>query len=106
MPIKNAPREDILVEAINLITGDRNAQYGPPTQDFDRTAELLNVLGYRGPGGRKILKHDIAVIVTQIKQSRIVHSPGKRDNWTDTAGYAGCGWECVVEELEAGEIEQ
>jgi hypothetical protein len=32
--------------------------------------------------------------------SRLMHSRQKRDSWVDLAGYAGCGYECAVEEGE------
>lgn len=99
MPLpSDSPRAQILDEAKGLILGDRNAQYGPPTQDFERSAAILNAQGYTGPGGRPIAMHDVALIVIAIKLSRLVWTPGKRDSWADIAGYVGCGWECVVAE--------
>lgn len=91
-------RKQLLDKAIQLITGDRNNQYGPPTQDFKRTADALNALGYRGPDGRELVAHDTAVIMMVLKLSRIMWQPEKEDSWTDLAGYAGCGWECVTDE--------
>ncbi len=99
MPLPDdSPRALLLDEAKHLIMGDRNAQYGPPTQDFERTSDILNAMGYRGPGGRPIQMHDIALMVMAVKMSRLVWTPGKRDSWVDFAGYAACGWECVVEQ--------
>lgn len=99
MPLPDdSPRALILDEAKNLIMGDRNAQYGPPTQDFERVAIMLNAQGYRGPGGRELRMHDIAIFVANIKLSRIVWTPEKQDSWADLIGYGACGWECVVEE--------
>lgn len=92
------PRADVLQEAARLITGDRNNSYGPPTQDFARTAGALSALGYRGPDGRALLAHDVAILVGMVKMSRLMWSPEKRDNWTDLAGYAGCGYECAISE--------
>jgi hypothetical protein len=37
-------------------------------------------------------------MVGMVKTSRLMHSRAKRDNWVDVAGYAGCGYECAVEE--------
>lgn len=96
------PRVSILREASDLITGDRNNTYGPPSQDFARTAGILTALGFSGPDGVAIVPHHVAMIIAAVKLSRLTWSPGKRDNWTDLAGYAGCGWECVVEELKDG----
>lgn len=97
------PRADLLEEAAHLITGDRNNHYGPPTQDFRRTAEALTAMGYRRLDVDDVtvlplVPSDIAIIVGMVKTSRLMHSRSKRDNWTDVAGYAGCGYECAVEE--------
>ena len=96
-----SPRSDVLREAERLITGDRNNQYGPPDQDFRRSAEAFNAYGYRGPDGRPIQPHDIALLVILIKISRLMWTPDKRDSWADIAGYVGCGFECAV--IEAAE---
>ena len=92
-----SPREEMLDETKHLITGDRNNQYGPPTQDFRRTSEALSAMGYCRPGGKPLQPHDIAIIVAMIKISRLMWSPEKRDHWVDLAGYAACGYECTVE---------
>ncbi len=92
------PRASVLRRAESLVTGDRNNQYGPPTQDFQRTAGVLNALGYRGPDGRLLQAHDTAMLVAAVKLSRLVWSPKKEDNWADLAGYAGCGYECAITE--------
>lgn len=101
MPLsEDSPRAEILDEAKKLILGDRNPQYGEPTQNFDRTAQILNAQGYRGPGGAPIQMHDVALIVIGLKLARMVESPEKRDTWADIAGYVGCGWETIVKEME------
>jgi hypothetical protein len=91
-----APRAELLDDSKNAIMGDRNNQYGPPTQDFTRTADVLTALGY-GREGQPLQAYDIAIIVAMVKVSRIMWSPGKRDHWLDLAGYAACGWECAEE---------
>lgn len=97
---EESPRASALDEARQLITGDRNNAYGPPTQDFQRSAEALNAYGYRGPDGRPLQAHDIAIMVMSVKLSRLMWTPEKRDSWVDIAGYAGCGYECAVEEAK------
>ena len=94
----NSPREEVLDTAKHLIMGDRNNQYGPPTQDFQRTADILNAMGYRGIGGRLLVSHDVALLITAVKMSRLVWSPEVMDHWIDMAGYAACGHECVIAE--------
>lgn len=99
-PMPASARESLLDEAKNLVTGDRNNSYGPPNQDFERSAGQLNALGYRGPDGRPLMGHDIAMIIMAVKMSRLVWTPGKRDSWVDIAGYAACGYECTELERE------
>lgn len=113
-------RRELLSTAADLVDGDRNVQYGDPNEDFRRTSiywstHLGGVLRRRlalcGYPGRDIppemiihivddlLKpHDVAIMMTMLKQSRLAWSPEVRDHWIDTAGYAGCGWDCVVRE--------
>lgn len=103
---KLPPRADVLHEAQHLITGDRNNSYGPPTQDFRRTAEALTAMGYRRVDADDVtmlplVPSDVALMVGMVKISRLMHSRSKRDNWTDLAGYAGCGYECSLEEEKA-----
>src|SRR5690242_5233216 len=98
-----SPREQSLRRAIGYVCGDRNASYGPPTQDFERTAALWTALGFRivqheGAEPQPIRAHHIAQAMILLKQSRLVWQPGKADSWDDTSGYAACGHECAVEE--------
>lgn len=99
------PRAGVLDEAKTLVTQDRNNQYGPPTQDFQRTADILHALGLRtlnGVGGAtKLQAHHVALILAALKMSRLTWDPTKRDSWVDLAGYAACGYECAV----AGTVE-
>lgn len=97
-------RGSVLDEAKGLIEGDRNNSYGPPTQDFARTAGVLNALGYRGPDGRGLEPHDVAIVVAAVKLSRLMWTPEKRDNWVDLAGYAACGFECATEEGKLAQV--
>jgi hypothetical protein len=98
---KPSVRAQTLDEAKRLVTGDRNAQYGPPTQDFSRTADLLTALGYGLTDHEGVIHalqpSDIATIMVALKLSRLMHSRGKRDSWVDLAGYAACGAECAEE---------
>lgn len=103
-----SPRAALLAEASRLITGDRNAAYGEPTQDFRRTADVLSALGYRHTtlgtydpscgtcGARRLQPHDTALLVGTVKISRLMWDPNKKDSWVDLAGYAACGYECTT----------
>lgn len=84
-------RRDLLINAERLVNGDRNAQYGDPRQDFQRTADMW--AAYLGCDVKPL---DVAAMMALLKVSRIRWSPGKQDSWLDLAGYAACGWDCAA----------
>lgn len=90
-------RAEVLREAEKLITGDRNAAYGSPTQNFQDTAKIWTVqLGHKLKDGAVIDPGEVASLMIGLKLARIKASP-KLDNWMDIAGYAGCGAEADTE---------
>lgn len=97
-------REDVLNEAARLITGDRNHTYGSPTQNFTDTAAVWNtILRRKLKDGESIQPGEVAAMMVGLKLVRMVAQP-KRDNWTDIAGYAGCGYEADVESGRISEV--
>ena len=80
--------EDVLEEALRITRGDRQNQYGPPDQDFQRTADMWSALK-----GVTFTKKEVAMFMILLKCSRQTHQD-KRDNWVDIAGYARCGNLC------------
>jgi hypothetical protein len=96
---ERTPREEILYEAAELITGDRNKTYGSPTQNFQDTAALWTVLlRHKLKDGESLTPGDVAKLMIALKLARMT-AQNKKDNWLDAAGYAGCGYEA---ELETG----
>jgi hypothetical protein len=98
-----SPREESLRRAIGYVCGDRNNSYGPPDQDFRRTAALWTALGFRvvqhdGAEPQPVKGHHVAQAMILLKQSRLVWQPGKADSWDDTSGYAACGYETALAE--------
>ena len=90
-------RGKILDEAKSLIEGDRNHTYGSPTQNFQNTADLWNVLlSHKLKDGQKIEPYEIATLMIALKLARTIAQP-KRDNFVDIAGYAACGYETIAE---------
>lgn len=97
-------RGDMLDEAKSLVTGDRNNVYGPPNQDFQRTADMMSAYGFR-VDDRPLTSADVAIFMSLLKISRLKWSPTKRDSWVDLAGYSACGLECAILDDEQGEKE-
>jgi hypothetical protein len=85
---------DILAEASRITRGSRQLQYGPPDQDFRRTAGMWSALfESKLKYGMKFEPRDVALAMILLKTSRETHQR-KRDNWVDIAGYASCGSRC------------
>jgi len=87
-----SPSEDILDEAKRLTSGERNNSYGPPNQDFAKTATMWKAIL-----GVDIEPKDVALCMIALKLSRATWA-AKRDNWVDIAGYARCGFQCESED--------
>ncbi len=75
-------------EAIKLVTGDRNASYGNPRDDYIKTAKVWSgLLAHK-------LKADITpeeaiLMMVGLKLSREIHRH-KDDNIVDAIGYLLC----------------
>jgi hypothetical protein len=92
-PINTAPkvsdRVEALREAAKIIDGDRNAQYGDPEDNFDRTARIWSVIL-----NHQVTAEDVAMMMIGLKVARYAANSGfQGDTWIDIAGYAGCGYE-------------
>lgn len=88
------PDCDILDVAASITRGDRQAVYGPPDQDFKKTADMwTGMFQYMLAPGAKFEPRHVAMAMICLKLSREFHQR-KRDNWIDIAGYARCGSLC------------
>lgn len=88
--------QDILEEALELTSGERNQEYGEPTDDFQTIAAMWSVLfRHKLKDDCRVEPHEVAKAMIALKMSRMTKSPGKRDHWVDIAGYARCGWLCA-----------
>ena len=81
--------ETICEEAFRIQGGDRQQDYGDPTQNFQDIANLWNEYMHVA-NVNELTARDIAHMMILMKIARNSHKP-KRDNWTDIAGYAQCG---------------
>ena len=83
------PRNACLVEAAQIISGDRDAQYGKPEDNFLRIAKIWSVIL-----GVEITQEDVAMMMVGLKVARYANKNGFQDDtWIDIAGYAACGYE-------------
>ena len=80
--------ESIAQEAHRIVLGDRGEAYGHPIFDMTRTAGMITaLLQDKLRPGKRLEAEDVAQIMICVKQSR-ERNKHKRDNQTDTAGYA------------------
>lgn len=82
-------REEMLREAGRIISGERDAQYGGPEDNFKRIAKIWSVIF-----GFDVTEEDVAMAMVGLKVARYASKSGfQPDTWTDVAGYAACGYE-------------
>jgi len=83
-------RDEILDKAKQMVSGDREQDYGSPEHNFLRIANLWNSYMIGKP---YIEPKDVAAMLALLKIARIASGHAKEDNWVDLAGYAACGGE-------------
>ena len=91
-------KESILDEAKRITSGDRRHDYGHPSENFKRIADLWNAyLGVRKDPSAPVSPEDVAWMMVLLKIARDVNTP-HRDSLVDSLGYVRClsmmrGWE-------------
>lgn len=96
VPGPTAPlRVKLLETAAALTGGPRNATYGPPVANMERTASIFNALT-----GRDLSAYEAAMFMVALKLARLPVSPNKADHYADCMAYLGMAAECV--EAETG----
>lgn len=74
------------------VYGPRQAAYGHPRDNFQRTADLWNGYLTAAKGDAPILNAtDVAQMMVLLKMARLMQTPAHRDSWVDIAGYAATG---------------
>lgn len=90
----SASRSEILAQANQLITEDRAALYGPPEQSFGRIGKLWAIT----LGVPEITPAQVALLMAQMKVSRILSSPTHQDSYVDACGYLALAAELALAE--------
>lgn len=102
-PDENPYRARILYDAAQLITGDRQKDYGPPDENFARIAEHWTVhLKKKLQYDTVITARDVAELMILLKVARLAQSPTD-DTYKDIGGYAGIGAEIADNEKTLAE---
>lgn len=90
--------KSILKTASEMISGERNNQYGSPEESFSTIARLWNVYLNNCRNGRDfITKTDVAMMMILLKVARTNGEPTK-DSLVDIAGYAALAWPTLTED--------
>lgn len=88
--MSNQQNNNLNSNAIALVNGERQSDYGHPYDDFSRTAKMASGLGFRfqeDDGTLRDLKaKDIPMFMVLVKLSRESHKH-KEDNLVDAIGY-------------------
>lgn len=85
-------RKEILDTAARIVSGQREAEYGPPEDSFQNIAALWSAYL-----STNISSIDVAVMMILLKVARMYGGSGTDDTWVDIAGYAACGGEIDTE---------
>ncbi|MFT5518600.1 MAG: hypothetical protein ACI9RI_000866 [Oceanospirillaceae bacterium] len=81
-------KEDVLITASNLISGQRADDYGSLEDNFGRIAAMWGVIL-----GNDVSTEQVALCMAAVKMCRLVNTPDHADSWVDLAGYAAIGSE-------------
>lgn len=84
-------RAECLHTAEEIVTKDRNSQYGEPEDCFTLIAKLWTAYT-----AVKLSSADVAAMMIMLKVARVRNGKVKEDSWVDMAGYAACGAECSM----------
>ncbi len=91
-PVKNG-RQEVIDQVTQAVMSDRNVEYAPPEQNFQRIADLWNTY----LEGRTVTPYDTAIMMALVKVARAMTSPHQLDHVVDIAGYAACAADVLPE---------
>lgn len=89
-------RAEILDKAKEMVTGQREQDYGSPEDNFNIIAEYwMTYLAaiFKARDTVALTADDVANMMCLFKLARITTGTGTADSYIDLAGYAACGGE-------------
>lgn len=93
-------RVETLNEAMNIVVGQRENEYGSPEDSFDLIARYWSAhLNCR------VTATDVAAMMSLLKLARLSSDYTKADSWIDLAGYAACGCEIATKGKPGYDVE-
>jgi hypothetical protein len=82
-------KDSVLIEANNIIYGDREKTYGHPAKNLKTIAIMWNAyLNNSDDVNMSITAKDVAALMMLVKVARFANDPSHRDNLVDVCGYA------------------
>lgn len=75
--------KNFLLEALDLIEGERAENYGDAKENHARIAAMWSALLEK-----EVTPNQVYLCLIAVKMSRLMESPRHRDSWLDIAGYA------------------
>lgn len=97
-------RAEILDSAKEIVTKDREEQYGAPEDNFATIAEFwttyIKTKCVSPEADVNISPADVGAMMVLFKTARIASGSEKADNFIDIAGYAACAGELMSKKNE------
>lgn len=88
-------RESCLAKARSAITGERNAAYGSPEDNFSTIAAMWTAYANRRGIKCEFGSADVAAMMILVKVARIANTIDHGDSYVDICGYSACGAEAA-----------
>ena len=97
MDSKNYQRGRILLEALDVINGERQDQYGEPEDSFSTIAHYWSVyLRQKHIVSYAINSDDVAIMMALMKIARMGNGAGTKDSAVDCCGYIALAEDILV----------
>ena len=87
--------QSVLTEAAGLVSGQRQADYGPPAENMAHVVRI-----FAAWTDIHLTPRQGAQFLMALKMARLANSPHHRDSHVDLAGYTEILWQCAEAERD------